>query len=170
MISTIKIFIKFLLSFLKKEWNINDYPLRYRKQNNADENSRWHVQIINWWVISGLGNTKQAAKKDLGKNYEAAIKGKGYKPRPGTEVPLEFASAESVDDNYELLEDFIEKILGFKKDSPVFISDLSSLYDFSMSDPVEKYFQRIEDVYKLDLRHIEDGNIARIMEAIKKGI
>jgi hypothetical protein len=66
-----------------------------------------------------------------------------------------------------LLDDFLIKIFGFSKESPVFISDLSSLYDFSFDGNLEKYFDKIEKVYNKDVRHIKDGNISKILDAIK---
>lgn len=166
-INIAKIIIKYILSFLKNDWEVTDYPLRYRIQKNLNEKFKWSIQIINWWTLGGLGRTKKDALDDLKNNFIEQVKQKGYKPRPGTNVPIEFASTESIDKNYNLLEGFLEKILGFKKESPVFISDLSSLWDFTADDTLEKYFKKIKIIYNKDVRNIEDGNISKILEAIK---
>jgi hypothetical protein len=165
-INFIKIFIRFFLSFLKNDWQIYDYPLKYKIQNNVEDNSKWLIQIINWRTLCGLGRTREEALKDLKKNFIKQIKNKGFKPRPGTKVPIKYASTEKIDNNIDFLDDFLEKVLDIKKDSPVFISDLSSLYDFSFDD-VEKYYIKIKKYYNKDVRHIKDGNISKILEAIK---
>lgn len=165
--NVIKVFIKLSLSFFKKDWKICDYPLKYKIQKNLDNNFEWLVQVINWWSLCGWGKTKESALMDLEENFEEQVKIKGYKPRPGVNVPIEYASTEKIKKNIDLLEDFLEKILEFKKDSPLFISDLSSLYDFCFDGNLEKYFVKIEKVYNKDVRFIKDGNIARILEAIK---
>ena len=163
----IKILIKYISSFFKNDWQIYDYPLRYKSQKNLNNNFEWLVQVINWWTLCGLGKTKEGAIKDLRKNFKEQVKHRGYKPRPGIKVSIEYASAENIDENITLLEDFLEKVLGFSKNSPVFISDLSSLYDFSFDGNLEKYFDKIEKVYNKNVRHIKDGNISKILKAIK---
>jgi hypothetical protein len=58
-----KIIIKFLASFFKSNWEMEDYPIKYRKQDVKEY--PWVAQIINWWTLSGLGNTQQEALEDL---------------------------------------------------------------------------------------------------------
>ena len=70
--ATILAFYKRLLSYTKTKWELDDYPLRYR--NQADPNHKelkvWHLQIINWYSFSGLGDTKGEAYKMLGEKFE----------------------------------------------------------------------------------------------------
>lgn len=162
----IKAFSKYIISFFKKDWTIYDYPLRFKIQENVNEEYKWCIQVINWWTLTGLGSTKSVALEKLEKYFEIQVKAKGYKPRPGVNVPIEFVKTESVGRNYELLEDFIERILGFSKGDPVFISDETSLLDFSADDSLEKYYRKIEEVYGKDVREIKDANISKILDEI----
>jgi hypothetical protein len=168
LINILKAFYKYLISFFKTNWAIEDYPLRCRIQKITDENFRWLVQVINWWVLCGLGKTKEIAMNDLKNNFGSLVKTKRHKPRPGVKVPIEFASRKKLETYNELPDDFLEKILGIKKSSPVFASDESSLWDFTGNDTLNKYYDKIENIYKLDLRYIKDGNILEILEKIKK--
>jgi len=76
---------KYLKSFLKTEWTINDYPVRFRHLKTAGQdggNSRlkpfaWSAQIINWWQMHGAGETKEAAFADLKAKFQTAEEQKG---------------------------------------------------------------------------------------------
>ena len=61
MTENILAFYKRLLSYTKTKWDLDDYPLRYK--NQADPNDKelkpWVVQVINWWTLTGLGDTKE---------------------------------------------------------------------------------------------------------------
>jgi hypothetical protein len=69
-----------------------------------------------------------------------------------------------------LLDNFIERVLLFTKNDPVFISDDSSLSDFGDNAKVQELVQRIKVVYSVDVSDIanESGNIATIIERIEK--
>lgn len=67
---------KYLKSFLKSDWELLDYPIRYRrqevpfefKQNSKLKMFEWTAQIINWWSLCGDGKTKEEALESLRKN------------------------------------------------------------------------------------------------------
>ncbi len=163
----IKTFSKYIFSFFKKDWTIYDYPLRFKIQEDVNEEYRWSIQVVNWWTLNGLGPTKLAALRKLEECFEIQVKAKGYKPRPGVNVPIEFCKTDNVSKNPELLEDFIERILGFSKGDPVFISDEASLWNFSADDNLEEYYKKIEEVYGKDVREIKDANISKILDEIR---
>ena len=79
MTEQLKVFLKKLLSYTKTKWNIEDYPLRYRKQAdtkeeyNIGELKPWVVQVVNWWTMTGLGNTKQEAFQHLKSNFKSYL-------------------------------------------------------------------------------------------------
>jgi len=164
----IKALIKFILSFFKNNWEINDYPIRLRLQKNAPDNSKYFYQIINWWTVTGLGATKEEAFNNLITAFNDQVMNKGYKPRPGKEQKIKFVSTSIIDENYELVEHFLKTIIGFKEDSPVFISDESSLWDFTFKNDINKYYDKIKNVYKIDLKEKNIDKIADIILIIKK--
>jgi hypothetical protein len=130
---------KYLLSLFKSDWNLSDYPIRVRRQD-IDPDSvgtrlkqyKYSAQIVNWWVVSGNGDTEEEALLDLQKHFlstkeQRAISGKKL-PRPGTHVEIEFASRKRIDAHPELTEDFVHRVLNLDW---AWISDESSLWDFS---------------------------------------
>ena len=102
MTDQLKALWKRLISYTKTTWKIDDYPLRYRKQINTtepyniDELKPWVVQIINWWVMTGLGETKKDAYEHLKSSFKNYLEYKKA-PRPGTSVPLSFAATLQID-------------------------------------------------------------------------
>ena len=166
MTDKLKAIIKYLASFFKSDWSIDDYPLRYRQQSIADPQApRWVVQIINWWVMAGTGETREEAYRDLAQRVEER-RAAGSLPRPGIKVPLQFSSTARVDRHPEIAERFLREVLGFTSGSPVFISDRSSLADFCMGEGPEAYLEKIRQVFGVDVSDIEGGNLAEIFERI----
>jgi hypothetical protein len=84
----------YLRSFTKSDWQIPDYPLRFRRQGlNPQDYGRlklpaWSVQVINWWQLDGLGDTKEEAYLDLKANFERLKAEGGELPRPELDCPL----------------------------------------------------------------------------------
>jgi hypothetical protein len=87
-------------SLLKRDWELSDYPLALREHEiNPDyagtrvKQHRYSVAIVNWWVMSGGGDTKREAMEELEKRFaaERSKRGKAGKPlpRPGTHVPID---------------------------------------------------------------------------------
>lgn len=54
--------VKYLLSITRSDWQLADYPVRFRHFNVSDTGGRlkqvsWSCQIINWWQMDGFGDT-----------------------------------------------------------------------------------------------------------------
>ncbi len=160
MIENLKAFKSAVFSYLKAEndWTIQDYPIRIRDQGEkVPKASRYGAQIISWWAMTGIGASPEEAIKKLSENLENYKKNKGSIPRPGTKVPLEFASGAKFDEltrtDEPLVDEFFKKIIGqdFRR---CFISDQSSVYDFeelrSQHDAI--YVKKINEAFGLSLR------------------
>lgn len=176
--------IKNIQSFFKTEWEVTDYPIRYRKQNippEFKENSKikmyeWSAQVINWWSLCGDGNSKEEALQNLMENFNA-YKASGRKfYRPGREVPLEWAPAEIIGNYAEIEMDFLKNVLD-KDASDCFTSDESSIFDFICLMDDEDYNkeilrinQRTIELYNTDISDItsSDGNLVKIYEKISR--
>src|SRR2546430_15636342 len=113
---------KWSLSLLKRDWELSDYPLALREHEiNPDyagtrlKQHRYSVAIVNWWVMRGSGNTRQDALAELEKRFAAEVveRTKAGKPlpRPGTHVPIAFASRQRFHAHPELAEDFLRRVL-----------------------------------------------------------
>jgi len=158
-----------LLSYTKSKWDIDDYPLRYKKQtdtkgkNNVSEFKPWVVKIINWELMIGLGDTKLEAYEDLKSNFKNYLK-HDQPPRPGTDVPLRFADTSLIDTLEGVAPGFFDKILNLDY-YQCFISDESSLIDFGRDN--DETLQKINATYNLGLTDLGDGNIARLLSLIR---
>ena len=165
---------KYFLSLFKRDWEFSDYPISVRSQE-IDPNyvgtrltqHRYSAQIVNWWVVSGSGDTEREALQELQKNFsttkaERAKSGKKL-PRPGTHVEIEFASRERVDAHPALAEDFTRHVLNLDW---AWISDESSLWDFHSSDDNQALIAKINDVYGVDVSDIESARIWQILDRI----
>jgi hypothetical protein len=168
MTEKLKSFLKKTLSYTKTKWDIDDYPLRYRKQtdiegHNIGDFKPWVVQVINWWTMTGLGNTKQEAYEHLKNNFKSYLE-YNQAPRPGTSVSLSFAETSQIDNLEDVAPDFFENILDLNY-YECFISDQSSLTDFERDD--DETLQKINSMYGLRLITLGDGNIVRLLTLIK---
>jgi hypothetical protein len=164
----IKAIYKWLLSFLKSKWDIDDYPVRFREQGKDDPNiPHWSAQIINWWVITGLGETKNEAYKNLSESLENVKKQRENFPRPGTKVPIEFATSKDLDRYWGIASRIIDEVLGFDPEG-IFVSDGSSLWDFSETDDISEYYIKIKEIFGIDVSHIESGNLVEISKYLKE--
>ena len=165
---------KYLLSLFKTDWSLSDYPIRVRKQDIDPDyigtrlkQYRYSAQIVNWWVVSGNGDTEQEARQDLQKHFsstreERAKSGKKL-PRPGTHVEIDFASRERVDAHPELTEDFVRRVLNLDW---AWISDESSLWDFHSEDNNQALIVKINEIYGVDVSDIESAKLWQILDRI----
>lgn len=167
---------KFCLSFHKSEWELDDYPVVIREQkidlDLADLTERcvqqpYLARVLNWWVLTGGGNTPQEAMQDLVVQFERMKNDRQREgklmPRPGTKVPIEFAPSVRVYAHPELTNDFIQRVLGLDW---AFISDGSSLGDFHTEETNDVLHAKIKQVYGVDVSDIESGNLAAILDRI----
>lgn len=173
MIHQIKAALKYLLSFAKSDWQLSDYPIRFRHQKPAFKDPPagrlelvpWVAQIINWWQMSGHGQTKAEAYADLQARFNQLKEGGKQLPRPGTGLPIEFAPNVEISAHEDIALEFFDKILDMDYRG-CWISDGSSLWDFHEEETNERLNQKILETYGVDVADIEDGNLVRIFERI----
>jgi hypothetical protein len=86
-------------SHVKREWELADYPVRMRVQKDVPDENRYWARVLGW-NIDGLGSTPVEAMRELRRCYQmrkAALAEEGKTvPRPGTKVPIQFASQDRV--------------------------------------------------------------------------
>ncbi len=160
---------KRITSFSKTDWELDDYPLSYTQQKDLDAIYRgdakpWMVQIINWYGIIGLGDTKEEAYQMLRK-YFNEYKLNNQLPRPGSSPPLQFADTAEIDKLEDIAVDFFEKILEMNY-YECFISDESSLFDFNLNET--ETLNKINFTYQLELTELGDGNFVQLLKLIKE--
>jgi len=165
---------KWFLSLFKQNWELSDYPLAVRELEidpsyvgTRLKQHRYSVSIVNWWVMSGGGETEREAREDLEKRFAAAkiekLEAKKPLPRPGTHVPIEFSSRARVSAHPELEEDFIRRVLNLDW---AWLSDQSSLWDFHHAETNEALITKIKEVYGVDVSDIESSRISEILDRI----
>jgi predicted RNase H-like HicB family nuclease len=157
-------------SVFKREWAIDDYPVRLRFQPvpEPSQASRlkpipWTASVINWPAMSGQGNTKQEALAELRRRFEQYKAKEKKLPRPGIKVPIEFAVSRRVERYPELAKEFFHQILEVDW---AWISDESSLWDFHGDETNDRFVEKIRRVYGIDVSDISSGNLADIFEQI----
>jgi len=77
----IRALIKYVCSDFKSEWDLYDYPIRIRHQkiNNGNHSGRltpipWTASIINWFAMTGYGNTEQEALSELRDKFNKILR------------------------------------------------------------------------------------------------
>ncbi len=167
-------FWKWCLSFRKSTWELDDYPVVYRRQNPIpfESGSRFQshlyiASIVNWTAMDATGDTRLDARVELLLRFEnekiKEVKTVKRLPRPGTRVPLKFASLMRVNAHTEFADDFVKRILGLEW---CVLTDESSLWHFHFGESNDELFARIKEIYGVDVSYIESGNIAEILERI----
>ena len=84
-------------------------------------------------------------------------------PRPGRQVPLEFASQKRIEANSALANEFLQSVFEVED---AWISDESTLWDFALEDPLDESYAKIQSLYGVDVSDIPDGNLADVLERI----
>jgi hypothetical protein len=166
---------KWLLSFRKNDWHLDDYPIVIREQEGDDDSllpaprfisHRYVAHIVNA-AITGGGDTPSAAKEKLKESFRTVRNRRleDGKPlvRPGRSWPVEFASQEHVNEHEALGEDFIRRVLDLDW---AWISDESSLWDFHTESDNSRLNAKIMEVYGVDVSDIQSGRLAAIFERI----
>jgi hypothetical protein len=161
-----------LASFLRSEWRPEHYPMTVREQVGVPDEARWCARVLNWPGPVGLGPTEQQALAALEANLHAIAtkrqaEGKPM-PRPGTGLPIQFASTAKVSADLALLSEFTMKALGFRPDDPVFISDESSICDFGDDERVVEIRANIREHFGVTVDQPEPVRIADVLEAIRR--
>jgi hypothetical protein len=167
---------KWCLSLLKRDWTLSDYPISIREHaidpayvGTRLKQHQYTATIVNWWVISGGGNTKTEAMEELRRRFftenETRAKEQRRLPRPGTHVPIEFAARQRVDAYPQLTDDFVRRVLNLDW---AWISDESSLWDFHAFDDNRALIARINEVYDVDVSDIESAKLCEILQRINE--
>ncbi len=86
-------------------------------------------------------------------------------PRPGSYKAIEFASSEKLETYREIEEDFVRHILDVEW---AFLSDESSLWDFSTDETLIELYERIGKRYGVDVSHVEGANLVAIFDEITR--
>jgi hypothetical protein len=161
------------VSLFKDEWTIDDYPIRtsFQPASESSQASRlkpipWTASVINWPSMSGNGNTRNEALETLRKNFDQFKIDRKELPRPGTKVPIVFATSNRVSRHSELAKDFFQRVLEIDW---AWISDESSLWDFHGNETNDKFAKKIHRIYGVDISDIPSGNLADIFDRIEKG-
>ena len=161
---------KRLSSTFKTEWAIEDYPIEVQSHRILTaspafrhEPFPWTARAINWPGMLGGGDTRQEAVENLRKCFEQFKASKKDLPRPGTRVPIQFAANTRVNQHTKLAKDFAKRVLGVEW---AWISDESSLSDFSDEGTNDRLVQQIRTVYGVDVSDIPSGNLADILDRI----
>lgn len=166
---------KLCLSFRKRDWELADYPIAFRRQD-PDPDSDYtaprfklprHVGSIINWQLSGSGDSQERALESLRGTFDAVklarLEEGRQLPRPGTQAPIEFASQLRVNAHRELADDFIDKVLELEG---AWISDESSLWDFHTDETNDILCSRIKEVYGVDVSDIQSAILSDILERI----
>jgi hypothetical protein len=163
---------KYLRSFFKRDWGLEDYPIKVLHSPTPflDLGPRfkpipWGVQVVNWWSMVGHGDTQEAAYDDLRAKFLAYKSEHGTLPRPGTGPPLELASSERIDRFPDLAREFFAKILEMDYEECL-VTDESSMWDFHSEESDDHLHEQIAKVYGVDTRDIKGANIVTILERI----
>lgn len=167
-----RIVFAWVASFLMRDWSIESYPLRFRHFDTSgytgSERLRpveWSVQVLRWVGMQGHGATREAAMFNLQENFARfQLRGEPL-PRPGSYKPIEFASSEKLEGYREIEEEFVRHILDVEW---AFLSDESSLWDFSQDETLAELYGRIANRYGVDVSDIEGANLVAIFDRISR--
>jgi hypothetical protein len=161
---------KFALSFRKKTWELEDYPVFLVRQKSAEEETaefaavpRFRADVVNWVGLCGTGDSPAAARNDLAQTFKLRRENREPMPRPGRYVPIAFASRDRIDARPDLTADFIQHVLELDW---AWISDESSLREFGATDSLEPFRSKILLRYGVDASRVANGRIADILELI----
>ena len=169
-----KVLIKRLKSHSKTSWEFNDYPTKTWKNPNArDENIGFGAGIINWPVMVAHGESPEKALSKLEISFNLYKVDNDLLPRPGTKVPLQFASTENIDRFEKTAVDFFKRVLNMNFYEG-FYSDGTILAYFEPPDNLEKTKEMKANIinktlllYNVDITDIYDEEIWRIFDRIE---
>jgi hypothetical protein len=165
-------YLKYALSFFKRHWTLDDYPVRVRFQERdlpSFASSRlepipWVAQIEGW-LLSGHGGSRGEALADLTRRFEEYRAQHSELPRPGAKVPITFAVTHRISTLQPLADEFLRRI--FELDAAdCLITDESSLWDFTFGHSLEPFVERIRQEFGVDVSAVEGANLAEILERI----
>jgi hypothetical protein len=160
------------ISFVKSDWPIESYPLRFRHFDHSGYTGPdrlrpvdWSVRVLRWTGMQGHGESRDAATANLRKNFSRYRLAGEPLPRPGSYKAIEFAKSEKLEGYPEIEEDFVRHILDVEW---AFLSDESSLWDFSSDDDLKELYERIRKRYGIDVSDIEGANLVATFDRIRR--
>ncbi|MGB6776857.1 MAG: hypothetical protein WBD25_21215 [Terriglobales bacterium] len=161
---------KYAISFRKHDWTLVDYPLWVHKQTSvqSDSSSRlklipYVASIVNWPSVSGGGDTREEALRALEASFARTRSIRTSLPRPGTGLPIEFASQDRIAAHPQLARDLIRRIFDI---DGAWISDQTTLWDFHTEETNDRFYEKIRDTYGIDVSNIPRANLADILDRI----
>lgn len=171
----IKRMYKFLFSFTKNKWDLQDYPIEYRQQQIMDLSDSnltvypWEARIINWYWMNGDGHSKGEAYLKLKEKFDKHKTEGHILPRPGQKVQLTFASTEWMDRYENEAVHFFKEL--FEMDYyEMFVSDKTSMHDFCWTNELlDEKFRKIYEIYGVQIKDIEGLKIVDILKRIREG-
>ena len=162
---------KWFASYLRPQWLPHHYPIALKAQSGVGPESAWFARVLNWPGPTGLGSTEMEARAALVAalvQIQSARKINGQAmPRPGSRVPIAFASTSRVQARPEILQDFVVNVLGFTLSDPVFISDESSIEDFGDAVEISRIRNRIQEHYGITIDERSPNFVADILERVR---
>ena len=169
-----KIIVKRILSYSDNNLELDSYPIEFRKQNMVEELSKtnlimfpWNARIINWYWMSGSGNTKTEAYLKLKESFEKYKIENKILPRPGKKVEIKFASVLDVNNYEQEAIQFFDQVFDMDY-AGIFISDESSLYDFCWTnESLSIAKEKINNIYRINIDETEGLKIVNILKRIK---
>ena len=172
---SIKAIIKRLKSYSKTEWEFSDYPTKTWINNNAaEENIAFGAGIINWAGFVGHGSSPDKALIALEESFKLFKDNNNVLPRPGTIVPLKFASSDQINKYENIAVDFFNKVLDLDYYEG-FYSDQSNLSDFESWENLEKsehmrneIIKRTLAYYNVDITENYNEPLWMILDRIEK--
>jgi hypothetical protein len=161
-------------SFLKRRWEFNDYPLECVDQGERDpklperfQHSRWRADLVNWFAVSGVGESREEAIADAKRKFTAHQASGEKMWRPGTSPEIVFADNQAVAEHAALRDHFIQNVLGLDW---AWVSDESSLWDFHEKADNSDLYLKIGEVYGVDVSHVEGAKLVAIFAEIMEQI
>ena len=171
---TLKAIAKQLKSYFKTDWEFDNYPTKTWKNPNAGENNiAFGAGIINWPTMVGHGESPEKALSSLKDNFKLYKDNNDDLPRPGTKVPLKFASTNQIDKYEKTAVDYFERILkmdyyeGFYSDGSILAYFEPYDNDEEANKMKKEIIERTLLIYDIDITDIYDEPLWKIFERIE---
>src|SRR3989344_849001 len=156
--------IKCALSFTKRDWDFEDYPIRtWKIIDPHNDHLPYAAGLTNWQAMITQGESPEKAMIPLKTHFEDAKK-KGWTiRRPGTfhRLKVVFESGDNILRNEDLGYEFLDRIFGIKY---VFFSDVTKLIDFESVESKEQTIGKIKESYGVDVTDIFDEPLWKILD------
>jgi len=171
---TVRALIKQIKSYSKRDWNFDDYPTKTWENPNAGEDKIvYGAGIVYWSGMVGHGETPEKALTVLKDSFKLYKENNEDLPRPGTKVPLKFASTENIDKYEKTAVDFFKEVLnmdyykGFYSDGSILAYFEPYDNDEAAKKIKEAIIKRTLLLYGVDITDIYDEPLWKIFERIE---